>query len=94
MKNFRTNVIDWLAIVLVTIGALNWGLIGAANFLTSGANWNLVNLIFGSIEVLEFGIYLLVGLAGLYMIYFAYCLANFEETEQVDDVTEEAHRPA
>ena len=94
MKNFRANMIDWLALVLVTIGALNWGLIGAANFLTDGGNWNLVNLLLGSSAILEFGVYLLVGLAAIYTIYFAYRLGTVERTDTVDDVTGKARRPA
>ena len=58
--------------MLVIIGAINWGLVGVGNFV--GANWNLVNIIFGSVPVAQNLIYLLVGLAGLYELYFAYRL--------------------
>jgi uncharacterized membrane protein YuzA (DUF378 family) len=68
----RVNAVDWLSLVLVVVGALNWGLIGIGYFLE--ANWNLVNLVFGSVPVLENVIYLLVGLAGLYELYFGYQL--------------------
>jgi uncharacterized membrane protein YuzA (DUF378 family) len=59
-------------LVLVIVGALNWGLVGVGQFFD--ANWNVVNLIFGSIPALESVIYLVVGLAGLYELYFAYQL--------------------
>lgn len=49
---------------LVIIGALNWGLIGVGNFI--GSNLNLVNLIFGSLPVLENIVYTLVGVAAIY----------------------------
>lgn len=44
--------------VLVLIGGLNWGLVGAFE-------WNLVNALFGSVSWLERLIYILVGLAAL-----------------------------
>jgi len=68
----RVNALDWVSLVLVIVGALNWGLVGIGEFID--ANWNLVNLIFGSIPTLEALIYLVVGLAGLYELYFAYQL--------------------
>jgi hypothetical protein len=54
----------WVAIVLVIIGALNWGLVGLFNF-------NLVAAIFGSLSALSRIIYVLVALAGLYLIYLS-----------------------
>ena len=68
----RANYLDWTSLVLVIIGAINWGLVGIGQFLD--ANWNLVNLVFGSLPTLEAVIYLLIGLAGLYELYFAYQL--------------------
>ncbi|MCX6781169.1 MAG: DUF378 domain-containing protein [Candidatus Magasanikbacteria bacterium] len=46
------------AALLVWVGALNWGLVGAFNF-------NLVNAIFGSMPTVERVIYILVGIAAL-----------------------------
>ena len=57
------STLDWIALVLVIIGGINWGLIGIFG-------WNLVNAIFGSVAWLESLIYILVGLSGLWMIYF------------------------
>jgi len=59
----QINTIDWIALVLATIGAINWGLIGLFGF-------NLVAAIFGGIPALVVLIYILVGLAGLWLIYF------------------------
>lgn len=61
--------IGWLATVLVIIGALNWGLVGLADF-------NAVTAIFGRFEWLTRTIYVLVGIAGLYEIYFARVLSH------------------
>lgn len=58
---------DMAAWILVLIGALNWGLVGLGGFF--GGNWNVVNLIFGSISWLEYIVYILVGLAGLLLLF-------------------------
>ena len=68
----RTSYLDWVSLVLFIVGAINWGLVGLGQFMM--ANWNLVNLVFGSFPLLEALIYLLVGLAGIYELYFAYQL--------------------
>ena len=52
---------SWAAIVLVIIGALNWGLVGLFNF-------NLVTAIFGGSSALSRLVYILVAIAGLYLI--------------------------
>ncbi len=52
-----------LAMVLVVIGALNWGLVGLGYLLKT--NLNVVNLILGSMPTLEHIVYLLVGLAAI-----------------------------
>jgi uncharacterized membrane protein YuzA (DUF378 family) len=58
------SVIDWIALVLVIVGGLNWGLVGLLNY-------DLVELIFGSIPILQRIVYIVVGLAAIYLIYFA-----------------------
>lgn len=59
------NWLDVVALILVIIGALNWGLVGL------NPAWDLVAIIFGSVAWLASTVYILVGLAGLYLIYFA-----------------------
>lgn len=57
---------DALALILVIIGALNWGLIGICRF-------DLVAWIFGGqAAVLSRIVYTLVGLAGLWCITFLF----------------------
>jgi len=57
---------DTLALILVIIGALNWGLIGLFEF-------DLVAAIFGGqTSAISRLIYGLVGLAGLYSIKFLF----------------------
>ena len=53
------KAIDVTAVVLVIIGALNWGLVGTLRF-------NLVAALFGD-GVLSSIVYALVGAAGLYL---------------------------
>lgn len=70
--SIRVSVLDWLSMALVIVGAINWGLVGIGNFVD--ANWNLVNVLLGSFPAVESLVYVLVGLAGLYELYFAYQL--------------------
>ncbi len=86
----RANGLDWLSLVLVVVGAINWGLVGVGNFI--GSNWNVVNLIFGSIPVLENLIYLIVGLAGLYELYFAYQLYTARTGKTTETPSQKAAR--
>lgn len=58
----KFNSIDWLANVLVIVGGLNWGLVGAFEF-------NLVDEIFGVDSTLSKIIYILVGLSAVYLVY-------------------------
>ncbi len=54
------------ACVLVVVGAVNWGLIGLGGFM--GSNWNVVNMLLGSWPQVEWVVYILVGLSGLYTL--------------------------
>ncbi|KKQ23252.1 MAG: DUF378 domain-containing protein [Candidatus Staskawiczbacteria bacterium RIFCSPLOWO2_12_FULL_37_15] len=56
----KLNVVDIIAIVLVVVGGLNWGLVGLADF-------NLVATIFGAASALSRIVYILVGLAAVYL---------------------------
>ena len=55
------KIIDKIALVLIIVGALNWGLIGLFNF-------DLVAAIFGDMTVLARIVYSLVGVSGLWGI--------------------------
>ncbi len=57
------KVIDYIALVLVIIGAINWGLIGLFGF-------DLVATLFGSMSVISRIVYTLVGISGLWCIRF------------------------
>ena len=53
-----TVILQKIALVFTIIGAINWGLIGLFDF-------NLVATLFGSVEIIEKIIYILVGISGL-----------------------------
>ena len=59
----KLDIFDWLALILVVTGALNWGLIGLFNFDLVAA------LLGGSMTFPSKVVYSFVGLAGAYMIY-------------------------
>ena len=65
----KMNSWSWIAVILVIIGGLNWGLIGFFNF-------NLVASIFGDMSTLTRIIYALVGLAALYMVFWKISVAG------------------
>lgn len=54
--------------ILVVVGGLNWGLIGLGGLL-GGKDWNVVNMIVGTVPTLENIVYLLVGVAAVYMVW-------------------------
>lgn len=58
------NALDWLAVVLVVVGAVNWGLVGAFEF-------DLVDKILGQWEIVANIVYIVVGLAGIYLAVIA-----------------------
>ena len=57
------KIIQRIALTLIIIGAINWGLIGFFSF-------DLVALIFGSMSWISRIIYALVGISGLYLFTF------------------------
>ncbi|ODN43954.1 DUF378 domain-containing protein [Piscirickettsia litoralis] len=57
----KANLLDKIAIILVVIGGLNWGLVGLLQL-------NLITLILGDITALVRIIYILVGVSTLWVI--------------------------
>jgi uncharacterized protein len=56
--------LTWASMILVIIGALNWALVGLFQ-------WNLVAALFGQLTVITRIIYVIVGAAGLYLIFLS-----------------------
>jgi uncharacterized membrane protein YuzA (DUF378 family) len=67
----KKGFLGWIAEVLVVIGALNWGLVGAFRF-------DLVAKIFGVGTVSRI-VYILVGIAALYILVFIWFFPKREE---------------
>lgn len=57
----KLNALDWVALVLVIVGGLNWALVGLFSF-------DLVATIFGDMSVLSRIVYVLVGLSAVYVL--------------------------
>ncbi len=58
----RLSTVDWIAVALVIVGALNWGLVGLFGL-------DLVQALFGAISFLPTIVYVLGALAGLDLAY-------------------------
>ena len=63
MKSLTT--FDYIAIVLLVIGGLNWGLVGVFGF-------DLVAAIFGYMSAFSRVIYSIVGLCGVYVLVLTF----------------------
>lgn len=61
----KADAIDWIAMVLVIVGGLNWGLWGLFRF-------DLVDTLLGGYNIASRVVYTLVGVAAIYLIYMAY----------------------
>ena len=70
MKNLRG--IDFIAVLLIVIGGLNWGLVGLFGF-------DLVAAIFGEMSFLSRLVYILVGLSAFYAAVRSPHLAHITE---------------
>jgi len=67
----KNGPIGWVAWKLVVIGALNWGLVGI------NSNYDLVAMVLGSGTPAARGVYIVIGLAALVVIYYkTQCLKN------------------
>lgn len=66
MKMDSLQMLSW---ALITVGALNWGLVGLANV-------NLVESLFGMWPALVQIVYILIGLAGVYSIWGMFTMGN------------------
>lgn len=54
-----------LALILVIIGGLNWGLVGLLGF-------DLVATLFGTMSMISKVVYVLVGLSAVYMLFTSF----------------------
>ncbi len=61
MKTY--SILDYIALILVVVGGLNWGLVGLFDF-------NLVSVLLGEGSILTRFVYGLVGLSAIYTIVY------------------------
>ena len=57
----KLNALDWITLILVVVGGLNWGLVGIFKF-------DLVATIFGEMRIISRIVYTLVGLSAIYLL--------------------------
>lgn len=66
----NNKLVHQVTYILVIVGAVNWGLVGLLNL-------NVVNLVLGSMPVVEKLVYVLVGLSAVYdiaLMHKGYCM--------------------
>ena len=73
----NSRILDYTALVVTVIGAVNWGLIGFFLF-------NLVTILFGDMTWISRIIYALVGICGLYLLSLFGRVSSFsDDTERL-----------
>ncbi|HKK54232.1 MAG TPA: DUF378 domain-containing protein [Patescibacteria group bacterium] len=60
----KLNSLDWIALILLVVGGLNWLLVGLFSF-------DLVASIFGYMTTVSKIIYVLVGLSAVYILFLS-----------------------
>ncbi len=68
-SKMKMNNLQMLSWVLVTVGALNWGLVGLLNV-------NLVEALLGTWPALVQVVYIVVGLSGVYSVWGMFGMMN------------------
>ncbi len=66
------KTLDYTMLILVIVGAINWGLIGFFGF-------DLIRILFGDMTMLSRIIYAVVGICGLYALSYFGRIANEAE---------------
>ena len=61
------KALHMIGFILLAIGGLNWGLIGLGGF--AGADWNVVHMILGAWPMVEWLVYVLVGLSAVWLLF-------------------------
>ena len=61
MSSQAQKIVFWICLILVVIGALNWGLVGAAEY-------DLIDGLFGKTSVLARLVYILVAVSAIALV--------------------------
>ena len=59
--------LHWIAVVLLIIGGINWGLVGAFGF-------NLIETLFNDFDSVERAVYVFIGLSALWRLHDVFIL--------------------
>jgi len=59
------NAVDWIALILLVIGGLNWGLVGLLDL-------NFVEKLFGTMPIVLTIVYTLVGVSALWTLFASF----------------------
>ncbi|MDF1497297.1 MAG: DUF378 domain-containing protein [Patescibacteria group bacterium] len=65
----KFTILDWIALILLIVGGVNWGLVGVFNI-------DLVATIFGDFSWLSRLVYIIVGLSAIYIAVISPKLTN------------------
>lgn len=65
----KLNALDWIAVVILFIGGLNWGLVGLFQI-------DLVEAFFGDMTVFTRIVYSLVGLSAIYALWLSFFIVK------------------
>ena len=57
----KLSIVDWIALILVMLGGINWGLVGLFEF-------DMVVFVFGDMTLITRVLYTLVGMSGVYWL--------------------------
>mgnify|MGYP003260679448 CR=1 FL=1 len=68
----NSKALDYTALIITVIGAINWGLIGIFRF-------NLVTFLFGDMTWISRIVYILVGICGIYLLSLLGRISSFSE---------------
>jgi uncharacterized protein len=61
MHHKSPSVLDWIALVILFIGGINWGLVGLFHF-------DIIAAIFGDYSPISRILYIIIGLAAIYVL--------------------------
>ncbi len=62
---------SWIARILVIVGGINWGIVGVGMLMDK--EWNVVNMLLGTLPTVEAIVYILVGAAAVMSIFHCKC---------------------
>ena len=60
------KILHMVAFLLVIVGAINWGIVGIGGF--ANFDGNVVKMLLGSFPMVEWLVYILVGLSALWLL--------------------------